>query len=48
VTTTPAPVNQTAANPPPQAGKQPPEPVEEDWLSTLKNWIASFWQSIFF
>lgn len=49
VTTTAAPVNQTATNPKPQpAGHQPPEPVEEDWLSFLKNWIASFWQSIFF
>lgn len=48
VTTTAAPVNQTASNPPRQAGNQPPEPVEEDWLSFLKNWIASFWQSIFF
>jgi uncharacterized phage infection (PIP) family protein YhgE len=48
VTTTAAPVNQTAANPPPQAGNQPPEPVEEDWLSFFKNWIASFWTSIFF
>ena len=48
VTATAAPVNQTAANPPPQAGNQPPESVEEDWLSFFKNWIASFWTSIFF
>ena len=49
VTTTAAPVNQPAANPKPQlGGNQPPEPVEEDWLSFFKNWITSFWQSIFF
>jgi DNA polymerase III gamma/tau subunit len=49
VTTTAAPVNQPAANPKSQsAGNQPPEPVEEDWLSFFKNWITSFWQSIFF
>jgi hypothetical protein len=49
VTTTAAPVTQPAANPKPQsAGNQPPEPVEEDWLSFFKNWITSFWQSIFF
>jgi hypothetical protein len=28
--------------------QQPPsEPVESDWLSTLKGWVISFWQSIF-
>jgi len=49
VTTTAASVNQPAANPKPQsAGNQLPEPVEEDWLSFFKNWITSFWQSIFF
>lgn len=49
VTTTAAPVNQPATNPKPQpVGNQPPEPVEEGWLSFLKNWIASFWQSVFF
>jgi hypothetical protein len=49
VTATAAPVNQPAENPKPQlAGKEPPEPVEEDWLSFFKNWITSFWQSIFF
>lgn len=36
VTTRAAPVN------------QPPEPVEEDWLSFLKNWIASLWKSVIF
>lgn len=49
VTATAAPVNQPAENPKPQlAGNEPPEPVEEDWLSFFKNWITSFWQSIFF
>ncbi len=49
VTTTAASVNQPTANPKPQsAGNQPPESVEEDWLSFFKNWISSFWQSIFF
>ncbi|MEO6306613.1 MAG: hypothetical protein ABIO96_11020 [Nitrospiraceae bacterium] len=49
VTTTAASVNQPAANSKPQqAGTQPPEPVEEDWLSFLKNWIASLWQSVIF
>lgn len=49
VTATAAPANQPAANPKPQsAGNQPPDPVEEDWLSFFKNWITSFWQSIFF
>jgi septal ring factor EnvC (AmiA/AmiB activator) len=49
VNTTAAPVNQPAANPKPQsAGNQLPEPAEEDWLSFFKNWITSFWQSIFF
>lgn len=48
-TVTAAPVNQPTANPKPQpANIQPPEPVEEDWLTFFKNWITSFWQSIFF
>jgi len=48
VTATAAPVNQPVANPkPPQAGP-PPEPVEEDWLTFLKNWISSLWQSVVF
>jgi uncharacterized phage infection (PIP) family protein YhgE len=48
VTTQAVPVNQTAASPkPPQAG-QPPEPAEEDWLTFLKTWIASLWQSVVF
>jgi len=42
-------VNQSAAtSKPPLVGNQPPEPVEEDWLSFLKNWVASLWQSVFF
>jgi hypothetical protein len=49
VTATAAPVNQPATIPKPQpARNQPPEPAEEDWLSFLKNWIASLWQSVFF
>ena len=46
--TTAAPVNQPVATPKPPARIQPPEPVEEDWLSFLKNWIASLWQSVLF
>jgi hypothetical protein len=49
VTATAAPANQPAIIPKPQpAGNQPPEPVEEDWLSFLKNWVASLWQSVVF
>jgi len=49
VTTTAAPVNQPATIQKPQPPRnQPPEPVEEDWLSFLKNWVASLWQSVFF
>ena len=49
VMTTAAPVNQSVAIPnPPPARIQPPEPVEEDWLTFLKNWIASLWQSVLF
>ena len=48
VMTTAAPVNQPVATPKPPARIQPPEPVEEDWLSFLKNWIASLWQSVLF
>jgi len=49
VTTTAAPANQPSANPKPQSvGNQSSDPVEEDWLSFFKNWITSFWQSIFF
>ena len=45
-----APVSQpvAAAPKPPAARIQPPEPVEEDWMSFLKNWIASLWQSVAF
>jgi len=48
VTTMATPVNQPAATPKPQpASNQTPKPVEEGWLSLLKGWIASLWQSIF-
>jgi hypothetical protein len=48
VTTSPAPTDPAAVNPKPQPpNKQTPEPVEDDWLSTLKGWILAFWQSIF-
>jgi len=48
VMTAAAPVNQPVVTPKPPARIQPPEPVEEDWLSFLKNWIASLWQSVLF
>ena len=48
VISTAAPVNQPVATQKPPARIQPPEPVEEDWLSFLKNWIASLWQSVLF
>ena len=48
VTTPAAPTDPTAANPKPQpANKQTSEPVQNDWLSTLKGWVISLWQSIF-
>ena len=38
----------TTVSPKPQpANKQTSEPVEDDWLSMLKGWVISFWQSIF-
>ena len=38
----------TEVNPKPQpASKQTSEPIEDDWLSMLKGWVISFWQSIF-
>jgi Skp family chaperone for outer membrane proteins len=46
VTTPAAPADATAATPQP-ANKQTSEPVEWGWLSTLKGWIISLWQSIF-
>ena len=46
VTTPAAPADSTAATPQP-ANKQTSEPVEGGWLSTLKGWIISLWQSIF-
>ena len=49
LTATAAPVNQPATHAKPQSAvNQPPEPVEEDWMSFLKNWIASLWQSVIF
>lgn len=49
VTAQAAPANPPSANPTPQqpANKQPPEPVEEDWLSWFKGWVMSFLLSIF-
>jgi outer membrane translocation and assembly module TamA len=43
--TDPAP-KPTVTTPQP-ANKQTSEPVEEDWLSMLKEWIISIWRSIF-
>jgi hypothetical protein len=43
--TDPAPKS-TVTTPQP-ANKQTSEPVEEDWLSMLKEWIISIWRSIF-
>jgi predicted nucleic acid-binding Zn-ribbon protein len=38
----------TATSPKPVAGnKQTSEPVEDDWLSMLKEWAISLWRSIF-
>ncbi len=31
----------------PSTNKQPSEPVEDDWLSMLKEWAVSLWRSIF-
>ncbi len=31
----------------PSTNKQPYEPVEDDWLSMLKEWAVSIWRSIF-
>ncbi len=31
----------------PSTNKQTPEPVEDDWLSMLKDWAISLWRSIF-
>ena len=48
VTAPAASINPTTANRNPQpANNQSSEPVENDWLSTIKGWIISFWQSIF-
>jgi len=45
VTTSAAPAEATAA-PPQPANRQTAEPVGGGWLSTLKGWIVSLWQSI--
>jgi septal ring factor EnvC (AmiA/AmiB activator) len=43
-----APINPAGANQNQQpANRQPPEPVENDWLSLFKGWIMSIFQSIF-
>ncbi|MGH7183604.1 MAG: hypothetical protein ACREJN_16730, partial [Nitrospiraceae bacterium] len=48
VTAPAASVTPPAANQNPQpANRQSPEPIENDWLSLLKGWIVSLWQSIF-
>jgi hypothetical protein len=31
----------------PSANKQTSEPVEDDWLTMLKEWVVSLWRSIF-
>lgn len=45
-----APVSQpmAAATNPPSPLIQPSEPVEEDWLTFLMNWVSSLWQSVAF
>lgn len=43
-----APVNQPVVTPKPPARIQPPESVEEDWLTFFKNWFASLWESVLF
>jgi len=48
VTTPSAFADPAAANAKPQpANKRTPDPVEDDWLSMLKGWAISLWQSIF-
>lgn len=43
-----APANPSAAMPKAQpVGQQSSGPVEEGWLSTIKGWVVSIWQSIF-
>ncbi len=48
VMTAAAPVNQPVVTPKPPARIQPPEPVEEDWLTYFRNWFASLWESVLF
>jgi hypothetical protein len=43
-----APADPNAGNPKmPSTNKQTSEPVEDDWLSMLKEWAVSLWRSIF-
>ena len=48
VVTASSPVNQPVVAPKPPARVQPPEPVEEDWLTFFKNWFSSLWESVLF
>jgi regulator of replication initiation timing len=48
VVTASSPVNQSVVTPKPPARAQPPEPVEEDWLTYFKNWFSSLWESVLF
>jgi hypothetical protein len=49
IVTAPAASADPKANNPkmPSTNKQPAEPVEDDWLSMLKEWAVSLWRSIF-
>lgn len=49
IVTAPAvPADPNAGNPKmPSTNKQTSEPVEDDWLSMLKEWAVSLWRSIF-
>ena len=48
VTAPGAPADPTEANPQPQpVNKQTSVPVQDGWLSTIKGWVISLWQSIF-
>src|SRR5687767_14176645 len=33
--------------PPPSPVTRLPEPVDSDWFTSIKNWLASLWQSVF-
>jgi hypothetical protein len=49
VVTAPAPAADPNAGGPkmPSKNKPAPEPVEDDWLSIIKEWAAAIWQSIY-